>query len=91
VSPDGRAEAVVDRIVDGVAVLLVDREEEHHIPADRLPDEVGAGSILLISVGSDGEVTIHGVDVKAEQQRRQAMDDRLERLRTDRHGGRFRG
>jgi hypothetical protein len=73
--------AVVDRIVDGQAVLLVgDDEVEHHLPADELPEEAGEGAVLSVTV-TGTTVQVVGHDQDEEEQQRQAMRGRLDRLR----------
>jgi hypothetical protein len=78
--------AVVDRIVEGLAILLVgDEEVEHHVPVERLPEGVGEGAWLNANVTDEG-VEIVGVDEEGERQREQ-LQERIERLR--KRGGRF--
>lgn len=72
--------AVVDRIEGDLAVLLVgDREEEHHVPAARLPDGAGEGTWLLVSTA--GELRVLGLDPDGEAAQRDRVADRLEQLR----------
>lgn len=86
--PDVRR-AVIDRIVDGQAVLLVHPDEhEHHLPADRLPAGAGEGAWLLVA-GSGPDLHVVDRDARGESERRAAAEKRLGRLRRTRRGGRF--
>lgn len=81
--------AVVDRVVDGVAVLLVEPDErEHHLPADGLPDGAGEGAWLLVA-GSGPDLHVVGRDVEGEEARRADAEGRIARLRRTRGSGRF--
>lgn len=81
--------AVVDRVVEGVAVLLVgDAQEEHRLDAADLPDDVGEGAWL--SVTRDGDrLRILGVDEAGAETKRAALSERMARIRRRRAGGRF--
>ena len=74
--------AVVDRIEGGRhAVLLVgEAEVELVVDVALLPDGTAEGDWLRISLAPDPERTA---------QRRSAIEDRLERIRRTRGGGRF--
>ena len=74
--------AVVDRIEDGRhAVLLVgEAEVELVVDVARLPDGTAEGDWLRLGLTADPERTA---------QRRSAIEDRLERIRRTRGGGRF--
>lgn len=77
--------AVIDRIVDGVAVLLVGEDQtEQHVPAEQLPDGARAGDWLQLD--TDGTTT---VDDGHTAQRRRALARRRERIRRGQAGGRF--
>lgn len=79
--------AVVDRIVEGHAVLLVgEAETEHTVAAADLPDGAGEGAWLLLDAGS---FEVVGVDVEGEQAKRAELSARMEGLRRRRSGGRF--
>lgn len=85
--PDVRA--VVDRIVEGHAVLLVGPDErEHHLPAEELPDGAGEGSWLRVA-GSGADLRVVGPDPQGEAGRRADNAERVARLRRTRRGGRF--
>lgn len=86
--PDTRR-AVVDRIAEGRALLLVEPGgEEHHLAVDRLPDDAGEGSWVLVS-GVGDDLTVVGTDPEGQAARQADMDARVERLRRTRRGGRF--
>ena len=70
-----RARAVVDRVEDGgVAVLLVgDEEVKVELPASLLPEGVGGGSHLLVSVSLDEDSR------RAAEERVRALQERLEK------------
>lgn len=82
------ARAVVDRVTDGVAVLLVgDDQVERHLPLAELPDGCGEGSWLLVVDGSSPRVV--DVDHEGEEQARARNRSRLASLRRKRSTGRF--
>jgi hypothetical protein len=88
VSADEIESAVVDRIVDDVAVLLVGEDEsEVTVPRTSLPKDVDEGSWLLIRRSGVG-LTVVGMDPAGEERQRERMARRMERLRRQR-GGRF--
>jgi hypothetical protein len=74
--------AVVDRIVDGRhAVLLVgEAEVELHVDVTLLPEGTAEGDWLRIGFTVDADRTA---------QRRSDIEDRMERIRRTRGGGRF--
>ena len=92
-SPDERSDdtqrAVIDRITDGWAVLLVgDREQERRVRESDLPDGAEEGSIVQVRV-SGLKVEVVGVDGGATDEKRAEMKDRLGRLKKSRSTGRF--
>lgn len=87
--PDGAHAAVVDRVVEGEAVLLVgDDETEVHVPADGLPDGTGEGAWLAITV-EGGAVLSMTLDSDRTDAAGDRIAQKLDRLRRDRRGGRF--
>ena len=82
--------AVVDRIVDGsIAVLLVGPDEtEAHVPASSLPDTARDGTWLVVEP-DDCSVRVLAIDRELTERRAADLDTRLERLRSQRRGGRF--
>lgn len=81
--------AVIDRVVDGVAVLLVgDDEREVHLGADDLPDGAGEGTWLQVRTDGD-EVVVMGLAPDAETGQATRIQRTVERLRATRRGGRF--
>jgi hypothetical protein len=78
--------AVIDRIVDGQAVLLVGEEEtELTVPAADLPADVGEGDWVVVDPGPPPAVRGRAPAPVDEAE----LDDRMARLRQDRRGGRF--
>jgi hypothetical protein len=90
VSPDTKDQrAVIDRITDEWAVLLVgDDEQERRVNADELPDGAEEGSIVKVRA-SGLRVDVLEVDDAATEEKRSAMKDRLGRLKGTRSTGRF--
>lgn len=85
----GTRRAVVDRIIGGQAVLLVEPGgEEQHIAADSLPEDTGEGAWVLVT-GAGHDLTVVGTDPEGEAARRGEMAARVESLRRTRRGGRF--
>lgn len=88
---DDARRAVVDRIVEDLAVLLVDPDEqEHHLPADQLPPGAGEGAWLLVA-GEGTGLRVVGHDTAGEADHRARNEERRSRLRRTRGGGRFGG
>ena len=86
---DNTQRAVIDRITDGWAVLLVgDREQERRVPEAELPEGAEEGSIVQVRV-SGLKVEVVGVDDGATDEKRAEMKDRLSRLKESRSTGRF--
>ena len=86
---DGTQRAVIDRITDGWAVLLVgDQEQERRVRASDLPDGVEEGSIVQVRV-SGLTVEVVDIDAGATDEKRAEMKDRLSRLKKSRSTGRF--
>jgi hypothetical protein len=87
----GRVEAAIDRIVEGIAVLLTD-DDEIHIPTSMLPADVREGSIVTVILDGSGEVVgVEPTDPSLEAEQRHELEGRLARLRRERSGGRFDG
>lgn len=92
-SPDERSDdtqrAVIDRISDGWAVLLVgDREQERRVRTTDLPEGAEEGSIVHVRV-SGLKIEVLDVDDAATDEKRTEMKDRLTRLKKSRSTGRF--
>ena len=92
-SPDQRSDdtqrAVIDRITDGWAVLLVgDREQERRVRESDLADGAKEGSIIQVRV-SGLKVEVIDVDAGATDEKRAEMKLRLSRLQKSRSTGRF--
>lgn len=81
--------AVVDRLTDGWAVLLVgDREEERRVRVDDLPDDVREGSIVQVRV-SGLKIEVLEADAPAADAKRAEVKGRIARLKKSRSTGRF--
>jgi hypothetical protein len=88
-APVPPSRAVIDRIVDETAVLLVgDSESERHVPVSALPEGAGDGTWLVVDPDSE-PVTIHQIDVELTSFRAQDLERRLQQIRRRRTGGRF--
>ena len=89
-TPSGTDFAVVDRITEGSAVLLVgDEEAEATVPAGELPDGAREGAWLRVRRGSGGTITVVEIDHEGTARQRSAMQGRLDKLQQERGGGRF--
>lgn len=79
--------AVLDRIVDGrIAVLLIGSAGDPlHLPAAHLPAGVQEGDWLVLDLAA----LVTGVDRELTERRRGDLETRMQRLRTERSGGRF--
>jgi hypothetical protein len=85
----GDERGVVDRIVGGVAVVLVgDEEAEQELDVATLPPGIGEGTWLRVRRSSEGLVVV-GKDEEGESLQRQEVAGRLDRLRHERRSGRF--
>lgn len=82
--------AVVDRVVDGAtAVLLIGPEEtEAHVDVSTLPDDTRDGTWLVVDPTAS-PVQVLGVDRQLTEDRASEIATRMDRLRQERHGGRF--
>ncbi len=74
--------AVVDRIEEGLFVLLVGEDEQEFIvPLERLPEGAKSGSWLRVEV-EGSELTVPGIDQDEEEEAvKQRIEDKLARLR----------
>ena len=74
-------QAVLDRIVQQQAVLLVgEKEEERILPAEALPPDCKPGDWLLLQTEAGGKVTIR-VNTEATEQAAQRISEKLNRLK----------
>lgn len=72
--------AVVDRVEEAVAVLLVgDREEELVVPREKLPKEAVAGTWLLVEIEKDKLVKAE-LDAEETGRRRERVAEKMRRL-----------
>ncbi len=80
---DGRYTGVVDRIEEGIAVVIVESDgkpiEELHADADTLPDRVTGGSVCRVTL-SGGEIEGIEHDPTATAERRESARRRFDRL-----------
>jgi len=79
---DGTYTGTLDRVVDGVAVVLVEDDgevcEQLTVPVDELPDAPSGGQLSLTL--SDGELVSVRYDPEATRDREQSARERLDRL-----------
>jgi hypothetical protein len=80
---DAIRRGVVDRVVDGTAVVLDVDDAELHLPLAELPEGAGEGSWLLLR-GSGEDVEVVGLDTEGERHQREDVAARLARLRRTR-------
>ena len=84
-SPIPPDRAVVDRVADGQAALLVGAEEtECVVPAGALPKGAKAGDWVIVEKAPEGAPTVIGVDAELTASRRRAARSRMARLRQQR-------
>lgn len=83
--------AIVDRIVDGVAVLQIGPAATTiEVPAQQLPENARDGdAVHLTRDEATGTYAIGPIDQQLTEQRRAAAEERLARLRTTRRRGSF--
>lgn len=83
--------AIVDRIVNGVAILQVGPEATTiEMPAEQLPDNTRDGDTVHIARNEQtGAYTIGPIDQQLTEQRRASAEERLARLRKSRRRGSF--
>ena len=73
-------EAVVDRIEEGIAVLLVGRDErEVSVPVTALPAGTQSGVVLRVTL-VNGNLVEAKVDAQATKDRRKRVQAKLDRL-----------
>lgn len=76
--------AVVDRIVNGTAVLLLERDgetvDQHDLDAGRLPEAGRHEGAIFAATVEDGNVRELQYQPDAEATRREAAQDRFDRL-----------
>lgn len=76
--------AVVDRIEDGIAVLLIEDDsgtviEERTPAADELPSEIEAGDVVELTLDGDDIATVTR-DSAATESRKQRAQNRFDQL-----------
>ena len=67
----------VDRVEDGIVILIDEKESIYRIPTDMLGLTVRDGDVLRVSVDADGMIQSAEVDPKATEERRAAMRAKL--------------
>jgi hypothetical protein len=83
IAPD---RAVVDRVGEGIAVLLVGPgHTEVHVPAEDLPEDVGAGTWVVLDLQLHPPLVL-GADPELTGERAAELSRRLDALRPDRGG-----
>lgn len=81
--PDGTYAAVLDRIEDGLATLQVEDGDDLHalvVDEGKLPAEARRGDAVLRVVVEDGDLADATYDPEATADRREAAQDRFDRL-----------
>ena len=81
---DGRYTAVLDRIEEGLAVVLIEEGgdviDERAIPVDRVPDPAQHdGAVLDVEI-QDGRLRGISYDDERTEERRRRLQDRFDRL-----------
>ena len=81
---DGRYAATVDRIEEGLAVVLIEEDgdviAERTVSVDRLPEDARHdGAVLDVEV-QDGQLRGITYDEEQTEERRQRLQDRFDRL-----------
>jgi hypothetical protein len=80
--------ATIDRVTDGIAILLVEPDgREVELPAGELPEDATEGSVVLVRLDP---LEVVEVDHEATRALRAAAENRLARMRRSRSRGRFR-
>lgn len=81
---DGEYTAVVDAIEDGLATVFVEQDGEEVgdavIAAERLPDDARHADAILTVEITEGEVSRMSYDTARTETRKQAAQDRFDRL-----------
>ncbi len=70
----------VDRVEDGVVILIDEKESIYRITTDMLGLVVRDGDVLRVSVDADGMIQSAQVDVEATEERRAAMRAKLQSM-----------
>lgn len=73
-------QAVIDRIVNGQAVLIIDNREERIVPAAQLPAGATEGTWLRVSFDETRLISAV-VDAEATEQARVRIEEKVRRLR----------
>jgi hypothetical protein len=73
----------IDRVVDGIAVVLLDGGGRAYLPASSLPPDVEAGSVV--------DLALHAVPAPQTAEAAVEVAELIERLRAGDHQGRHRG
>ena len=70
----------VDRVEDGIVILIDEKESIYRITTDMLGLTVRDGDVLRVSVDADGMIQSAEVDLKATEERRAAMRAKLQTM-----------
>lgn len=70
----------VDRVEDGIVILIDEKESIYRITTDMLGLTVRDGDVLRVSVDADGMIQSAEVDHKATEERRAAMRAKLQTM-----------
>jgi len=64
--------AIIDRVEDGVAVLIFETGGRAYVPADQLPPGAGEGTVLRISFQIDADANASEIEALIDKLRRRS-------------------
>ena len=70
----------VDRVEDGIVILIDEKESIYRITTDMLGLSVHDGDVLRVSVDADGMIQSAEIDPAATEERRAAMRAKLQNM-----------
>lgn len=66
--------AIIDRLEDGVAVLVFETGGRAYVPADQLPPGAGEGTVLRITLNVDTDANASEIAVLIDRLRRRTEE-----------------
>ncbi len=66
--------AIIDRLEDGVAVLIFETGGRAYVPADQLPPGAGEGTVLRITLNVDTDANASEIAVLIDRLRRRTEE-----------------